>query len=131
MPMIEQRMTVGQYLRSQREGKELSIESISKRSRINPDFLRALEEDAFQVLPAEAYVLGFLRNYANFLKTDPDEVLDLYRKQVQPAKDRAREKAVKPSPLKSVTGHLFDFLTTIAGGAPAYSVSKSVLPPKH
>jgi cytoskeletal protein RodZ len=124
--MLEQRTTVGQYLQRQRENNKISLESISQGTRIKSAFLQALEEDAFHLLPAETYVRGFLQCYAKFLHLDPAEVLSLYHRQVDPPKDQARKKNGS-SPMKSVKGHLFDFLTTMVGGTPAYSVGKPVL----
>ena len=123
-------MTVGQCLQKQREGKKISLESIAKATRIKPAFLQALEGDAFQLLPSEAYARGFLQSYAKFIHLNPDEVLDLYRNQVEPSKDQVWKKAPKASFVRHVKNHLLDFLATIMGGAPSYSISKSVFPPK-
>jgi cytoskeletal protein RodZ len=128
--MFEQSTTVGRYLQRQRETKQISLDTVSKSTRIKPTFLQALEQDDFELLPAETYVRGFLCNYAKFIQADPAEVLDLYRKQVEPTKDQTLEKRAKTSPVKYVKNHLFDFLATIVGAAPTYSVSKSILPPK-
>ena len=130
MLMLDQGMTVGKVLQRERESRKISLESVSKGTRIKPGFLQALEEDAFHVLPAEAYVRGFLKCYAKFIHLNPAELVDLYRNQTEPEKDQSRGKGENGSPLKSVKNHLFDFLTTIVGGTPAYSISKSVLRPK-
>ena len=120
-------MTVGQVLRSERESRKVSLESVAKGTRIKPAFLQALEEDAFKALPAEAYVRGFLQCYAKFIHLNPTEVLDQYRSQTEPEKNQSSERSSKTSSIHSVKNHLFDFLATIVGGTPAYSVSKSVL----
>jgi len=128
--MVDQRMTVGQTLRTQRETQKVSLESISKDTRIKTAFLQALEEDAFDLLPAESYALGFIRCYSKYIGLNPEELLGVYRTQVGPSKNQIREQTNKPSPLQSVKGHLLDFLTTMVGGEPPYSVSKSFLHPK-
>jgi cytoskeletal protein RodZ len=128
--MLNQGMTVGQYLQGQRESKKISLEAVSKETRISPIFLHALEHDDFRILPAEIYVCGFLQSYAKFIQLEPGELINLYRNQVKPPEDQTQKKKGKSSPLKSVKNHLFDFLTTIAGGTPAYSIDKSVLPPR-
>lgn len=124
-------MTVGQCLQGERESKRISLETVAQKTRISPAYLKALEEDAFQLLPAETYICGFLQSYAKFIHLNPSEVLDLYRRQVKPAGDQILEKTGKSSSLHSVKNHFLDFLTTIVGGTTAYSISKSVLPPKH
>jgi cytoskeletal protein RodZ len=128
--MLNQGMTVGQYLQGQRESKKISLAAVSKETRISPMFLQALERDDFRLLPAEIYVCGFLQSYAKFIQLEPAELINLYRNQVKPPEDRSRKKKGKSSPLKSMKNHLFDFLTTIAGGSPAYSINKSILPPR-
>jgi cytoskeletal protein RodZ len=125
--MQDQRMTVGQVLRTERENRKVSLDSVAKGTRIKPAFLQALEEDAFRALPSEAYVRGFLQCYAKFIHLNPAEVLDQYRSQTEPEKNQMSERPSKTSPIHSVKNHLFDFLATIVGGTPAYSVSKSVL----
>jgi len=128
--MVDQRMTVGQNLRRQRETQKVSLERIAKDTRINPAFLQALEEDAFELLPAETYALGFIRCYCKHIGLNPEEVLGVYRNQVEPSKNDLRGTIVKPSPFTSVKNHLLDLLTTMVGGTPNYSVTKSFLRPK-
>jgi cytoskeleton protein RodZ len=125
--MHEKTMTIGHYLQRQRESEKMSLESVSKGTRINPAFLQALEEDAFQLIPSETYVRGFLQSYAKFIHLDPAEILGLYRKQVEPPKGQVRAKEGNPSPLKVNKNHLSLFLATIFRGVPAYSISKSVI----
>lgn len=128
--MVDQRMTVGQNLQRQRETQKISLESVSKDTRIKPAFLQALEGDDFEQLPAEAYALGFIRCYSKYIGLNPEETLELYRHQVEPSKIQVQEQVVKPSHLKSIKNHFLDFLTTMVGGTAAYSASKSILRPK-
>ncbi len=125
--MQDQRKTVGQVLRTERESRKVSLESVAKGTRIKPAFLQALEENAFKALPSEAYVRGFLQCYAKFIHLNPADVLQQYRSQTEPEKNQLNQKLSKTSPIHSVKNHLFDFLATIVGGTPAYSVSKSIL----
>jgi hypothetical protein len=41
--------------------------------------LTALEEEEFDRLPGETYVIGFLKNYSEFLKLDIDEIVSCYK----------------------------------------------------
>ena len=129
--MVDQRMTVGKNLQRQRETQKISLESVSNDTHIKPAFLQALEEDHFEELPAETYARGFIRCYSKYIGLNPEETLELYRHQVEPAKIQDREPVVKPSHLQSIKNHFLDFLATMVGGEPAYSVSKSILRSKH
>jgi len=94
-------------------------------------FLRAIEEDAYQLIPAETYVRGFIRSYAKLLHLNVEEILDLYRHQAEPSPAGLEEQnTASDGPLRQIKNHFFDFLTTMAGGTPAYSLHKSILPPK-
>lgn len=69
---------VGQLLQEARQQKGVSLEQVEEVTRIRQKFLKALEEEDYTALPAEACVKGFLRNYALYLGLDPEEVLALY-----------------------------------------------------
>ena len=114
--MHEKSTTVGQCLQRQRESRKMSLESVSQGTRINLAFIKALEEDAFQLLPSETYVRGFLQSYAKFIQLDPVEILRMYRNQVHPVglpKDQVRQEEDEHSPRKVRKKHLSDFLAAI------------------
>lgn|GEM_PF-1053400 len=67
---------IGEALRSTRERRGLSIDQVAQDTRISPRFLEALEAEQFHELPAPVYVRGFLRSYANYLRIDPQPLLD-------------------------------------------------------
>ena len=73
--------TVGSLLREKREELHLSIESISADLRIKPQYLLALEEDRFNSLPGSAYVIGFIKSYASYLKLDTANIISLYKQE--------------------------------------------------
>lgn len=69
-------MAIGVTLRSARIQRGLSIEQVAQDTRISARFIEALEDEAFNELPAPVYVRGFLRSYANYLKVDADPLLE-------------------------------------------------------
>lgn len=78
--------TLGQMLREAREAKGYLLEDVERATRIRARYLEALEEGEFEALPSEAQVRGFLRNYAQFLSLDSEQVLAHYREALgQPA----------------------------------------------
>lgn len=70
---------LGDLLRKTREAKGLSLEQVEEATKIRHAYLQALEEEAFDRLPAAVYVKGFLKNYALFLGLDPSSTLQLYQ----------------------------------------------------
>jgi len=69
----------GQMLAGARNGRSLSIDELSHRTKISASILRALEEDRYDALPrVRVYVLGFVRSFANAVGLDPDETAAHY-----------------------------------------------------
>lgn len=68
---------VGDILRKRRELESISIEETATQTMIAKKYIIALEEGNFSVFPADVYAKGFLRNYANFLGFNKDEIDDL------------------------------------------------------
>jgi hypothetical protein len=58
---------IGNSLREARLRQGLDFPEIEQATKIRGKYLRALEEEAFEVLPAQTYVKGFLRSYADYL----------------------------------------------------------------
>jgi cytoskeletal protein RodZ len=75
---VDERETLGKYLKNQRESKKISLREVAKNTRVREHVLRAIEEDQFQLLPPATYVKGFLLAYAKYLKLDPNDVLLRY-----------------------------------------------------
>ncbi len=80
--------SIGQKLISARDSLGFSIEHIARETNIAKSYLIALESEDFEVFPGETYLLGFLRNYSEYLNLDPTEMINLYKNmqiQEQPA----------------------------------------------
>ncbi|MDR1307051.1 MAG: helix-turn-helix domain-containing protein [Treponema sp.] len=71
--------SLGDKLRKTREGKGYSYEYVGRETNIAQRYLEALEGEDFSKFPGEPYLLGFLRNYGDYLGLDVDELLSLYR----------------------------------------------------
>ncbi|MCS6880148.1 MAG: DUF4115 domain-containing protein [Oscillochloridaceae bacterium] len=72
---------LGERLRQARERQGLSLAQASVDTRILQASLAALEEGAYQRLPGDVVVRGFIRNYAQYLGLSPDEMIELYRRE--------------------------------------------------
>jgi cytoskeleton protein RodZ len=77
---VDERETLGKYLKNQRESKKISLRDVSKNTRVREHILRAIEEDQLDLLPAATYVRGFLLAYAKYLRLDPNDVLLRYER---------------------------------------------------
>jgi len=71
---------IGSSLRAARMRQELELSQAEHDTRIRAKYLRALEDERFDVLPGPAYTKGFLRTYADYLGLDAQPVVDEYNK---------------------------------------------------
>ena len=76
----------GEILQKTREEKNLDIDKIAREISIEKRFLVGLENEDYSAFPGEAYMVGFLRNYSNYLELDTNFILKLYNnKKIQEA----------------------------------------------
>ena len=77
-------MTAGEMLRNARTTgrRKREIATIAKLLCIREEFLTALEEGNYRVIPEDVYILGFARSYAVELGLDPDEVILKLKKEL-------------------------------------------------
>jgi len=86
---------VGEILRKRREESGQDLREISKTLKIRYDYLKAIEDDDFKKLPVEVYVKGYIREYADLLKIDPEIAINAYNQQMSPPKDEYMENSEK------------------------------------
>ena len=67
---------IGNSLREARVRQQLELGEIELATKIRARYLRALEEESFEALPAQTYVKGFLRTYADYLGLDGQLYVD-------------------------------------------------------
>ncbi|MFD0711340.1 helix-turn-helix domain-containing protein [Paenibacillus sp. GCM10027626] len=73
---------LGDLLRKAREEYGYSLEDIQDLTKIRKRYLEAIEEGNYAVLPGSFYVRAFVKNYAENVGLDADEVLRLYQKEI-------------------------------------------------
>ena len=69
---------IGNSLREARARHQIALGQAEQATKIRGKYLRALEEERFDLLPAETYVKGFLRTYADYLGLDGQLYVDEY-----------------------------------------------------
>ncbi len=87
----------GGDLRAARERLGWSIEDVSAALRIRLPHLEALEEGRIDLLPGNAYAVGFLRTYARALGLDPDEIARRFK--AEASEVNRRTELVFPAPM--------------------------------
>jgi cytoskeletal protein RodZ len=71
--------SLGAKLKAARELKGCTYEQASRDTNIAARYLEGLETENYGIFPGEPYILGFLRNYGDYLGLDVQELLSLYR----------------------------------------------------
>lgn len=113
--------SLGNKLKTCREEKGLSLDFISREINISSRYLEALEKEDFSGFPGEPYVLGFLRNYADYLGLNPDELQSLYRSLKLQEQPIPVEQLLRgPSPLPKILGVVGIVLAVLGIGAGVY-----------
>ncbi len=91
---------IGNSLHEARVRQGLGLPTVESATKIRAKYLKALEEEQFELLPAETYVKGFLRTYAEFLGLDGQLYVDEYNSRFVVGEDdrplRPRRSAVRP-----------------------------------
>jgi len=82
----------GERLKRERELREISVEELSKSTRISSRFLGALESEDWEKLPGGVFGHGFVRTIARYLGLDEEALLAEY--------DLARADKLPPPPPK-------------------------------
>jgi len=83
---------IGTLFRKEREKKGLSHAEVSEMTRLRPYVLAALEDEAWEQLPAPVFVRGFIRSFARVLGMEEENIVALYR-------ELATEDLSPPKPL--------------------------------
>jgi cytoskeleton protein RodZ len=76
-------LPIGEVLKRARSRQQIDISAVEDRTKIRIKYLRAMEQDEWDVLPNHAYAKGFLRTYASLLGLDADALVDEYRRQYE------------------------------------------------
>jgi hypothetical protein len=85
---------IGNSLREARYRQQLELSEVEQATKIRARYLKALEEEAFDALPAQTYVKGFLRTYADYLGLDGQLYVDEYNSRYSAGEEEPREPVV-------------------------------------
>jgi cytoskeletal protein RodZ len=78
---------IGATLREARMRAKIDINEVEARTKIRAKYLRAIENEEWDLLPGEVYVKSFLRTYGDYLGLDTRQLLDDFRRQYERPSD--------------------------------------------
>ncbi|TXT49424.1 MAG: hypothetical protein FD137_671 [Spirochaetes bacterium] len=96
---------IGFILQEARLKKGFTLDRVADDTNISVRFLDKLENNDFTGFPGEPYIVGFLRNYADFLGLESEEIVGIYKSQTLQAspplpESTSAEVSSPPSPTK-------------------------------
>jgi hypothetical protein len=89
---------IGSSLREARLRQKLDFPALEERTKIRSKYLRALEDERFDILPAPTYVKGFLRSYAEALGLDGQPFVDEYNSRFAVGDDEVLLRTTRRAP---------------------------------
>ncbi len=75
---------IGDTLREARMRQKIDITEIEAKTKIRAKYLRAMENEEFDLLPGSTFAKSFLRTYADALGLDSHRLVEEYRAQYEP-----------------------------------------------
>ncbi len=94
-------MSFGASLRRERELRGITLDEISRVTKISVRLLEAIEADRFDILPEGVFRKSFIRGYARYLGMNEEQVLQEYALEVQAVVSPAAPE-VKHEPLARI-----------------------------
>lgn len=91
---------VGELFKVTREKKQFTLEDVSKLTKISVQYLKAIEESDYDNLPAPVFTKGFIRNYAEVLGLDAQEVSAFFRREFDERNAKKKPSLEPPQPLR-------------------------------
>lgn len=73
-------LSVGEIIKKQRERMNIDFPEIEKKIKVRQKFLRAVEDNNWQIFSSKVYISGIIRNYSLFLGLDPNNTLAFFRR---------------------------------------------------
>ena len=91
---MSDRETFGPRLRSERERRGISLETIAAVTKVGVELWEGLERNDFSRWPTGIFARAFIRDYARAVGLDADEVIDEFCR-LYPIGDRRTERLIK------------------------------------
>jgi cytoskeleton protein RodZ len=79
---------IGSTLREARIRARIDISEVEARTKIRAKYLRAIENEEWDLLPGPVYVKSFLRTYGDFLGLDSRALVDEYKRRYERPSDQ-------------------------------------------
>lgn len=79
---LPDRFDLAEILKSTREARGWSLDEVAEITRVRRNYLEALEQAAYDVLPPRAFAIGYVKAYAKALDLDEETLADMFKREV-------------------------------------------------
>lgn len=93
--------TAGERLRQAREVAGLSVAEVAAKQHLRPAIISAIESCDYRSIDSELFLKGYVRAYATHVGIDPDSIVRLLDKELEPLRQEQKAHA-EESPLVSI-----------------------------
>jgi hypothetical protein len=92
--------TIGEILKRGRERKKLTLDDVQRNIKIQVRFIKALEDDNYEVFSGVVHAKGFLKIYISYLGLNENEILAIWRREYEKdiEKKTPKKKVIGPLP---------------------------------
>ena len=125
--------TLGAYLKQVREQLNFDVKTVSILTQIKPKYLESLEQGAWDDLPTDVYLRGFVKSLARVYNLPEDDLIEQYEKEhgftpkARPTKIQTKSK-LNFTP-KTVIVLVTLFMSVLATGYVANQIRSVLAPP--
>jgi transcriptional regulator with XRE-family HTH domain len=103
-------LTIGEILKKEREGKNLTLEEIEKLTKIRKKNLEAIEKNDWRKFPSKTYIVGIIKSYGKFLQLNEDKLIAFFRRQYEKKEEIKFKETVRKTYLTPQTKKIFKIL---------------------
>ncbi len=126
-------LTIGEILRRARLKKNVTLDQVSHSIHLQKKYLEAIERNDWSVFASNVYILGSLRQYADYLDLEPSHAVAYFRRDFEKKEDiRFRRRLPSLSTLsdhKKIMIILVSFISTLFAVFFGYQVYLYLTPP--
>ncbi|PLR77720.1 helix-turn-helix domain-containing protein [Bacillus sp. V3-13] len=111
---------LGNRLKEAREAKGMSLDELQTATKIQKRYLKGIEEGNYEMMPGQFYVRAFIRQYAEAVGIEPEELYEQYKNDIPSAHNEdITEKISRVQTRKNISDNsskILDFLPKILIG---------------
>ena len=122
---------IGEYLKRERELRGISLDEVTQGTKISKRLLEYMETDQWEKLPAEIFIKGFLKSYAEFIGLSPDDILLRYQEEKALEEGQTAESNMHERRGDIIKFLLIAALIVVAALVSFFTIKELKSPPNH